>query len=635
MAKGEEADNQSYYELLVQFYNNKININTCSFSELRILQILSESQIEAIISYRNDNGDFDNKYELLAVQSLTTEGIRTILPFISFNQPIRFGRMLKNTFGLSNNYILASTTRTLEQANGFLSSSYLGDPYQHNLRIKFVNSGYSSIGLTIQKDPGELIFRTDSANHGPDFYSFHYYVQNQGRVKQFALGDYKLQFGQGLLLGAGFLVGKNANSITSIQTTLKIQPYTSLTEFRFFRGAGTTISLSKNWEVSMFYSNKRKDASIIKTGNQQAISSLRTNGLHRTSSELNAQNSVIEQVAGTAITYENKSIEIGLLGLYSQFNIPFSPSISLANIYKFRGQENYNISAFGKFHYQNITLYGEVAHTVQHGSAINIGVITSLSKSIDFSFQYRYLDPDFHSFYGVSFAESSNLSNERGAYWGTSIKLSPSLSFMGYFDMYKFPWLTSTIPQPTTGTDGLVRISYKLKKSALFYSQIQSEQKDKNIAGTVIKEADNHRLIKYVLNFDYNLENKVTFRSRLQWSKSYFEENETGVLVYQDINLQLRRFTISSRYAIFDTGGFLSRQYMYERGILYSFNTPQFSGKGIRYYFVTKYTPIKGLVFRAKWSQTIYYDRTVVGTGLSLIEGNKKSQVSLQIKYDF
>lgn len=635
MTMGEEADNQSYYELLMQFFNSKININNCSYSELSVLQILSDSQVEDIISHRDYNGDFDNKYELLAVQSLTTENIKTLLPFLSFNKPIRIGNMLKNTFGLTNNYVLASSTRNLELADGFVSNNYLGDSYQYNVRIKFVNPGYSSIGLTLQKDPGELIFRTDSVNHGPDFYSFHYYVQNQGRVKQFALGDYKLQFGQGLLLGAGFLVGKNANSITSIQTTLKIQPYTSLTEFRFFRGAGATISLSTEWEVSMFYSNKRRDATVVGINDQQGISSLRTNGLHRTSSELNAQNSVIEQVAGTAITYENKSIEIGLLGLYNQFSIPFSPSSSLANTYKFRGQENYNISAFGRYHYQNITLYGEAAHTIQHGSAINIGVITSLSKNIDFSFQYRYLTPDFYSFYGLSFSESSNLSNERGAYWGTSIKLSPSLSFMGYFDMYKFPWLTSTIPQPTTGTDGLVRINYKLKKSALFYSQVQSEQKNKNVAGTVVKETKNHRLIKYVLNLDYNLENKVSFRSRIQWSKSYFEENEVGFLIYQDINLQLKRITISSRYAIFDTDGFLSRQYMFEKGILYSFNTPQFSGKGIRYYFVTKYAPIKGLVFRAKWSQTIYYDRTAIGTGLSLIEGNKKSQISFQIKYDF
>jgi len=632
-SKGEEADNQSYYELLVQFYNNPIAINTCSPSDLSVLELLSTVQIENLISYRTENGALTNKYELLSISSLTVEDIKRVLPFLSFNKPISPIEILKNTFNENNNYILASGSRTLELSDGFLADKYFGDPYQYNLRIKFVNPGHTSLGITLQKDSGELLFRNDSLYKGPDFYSFHYYIQNQGRIKQLALGDYKLQFGQGLLLGAGFLVGKNASSITSIQTTLKVQPYTSLTEFRFFRGVGATISLLPELDLSLFYSNKAKDASISSL--ESNFTSLRTNGLHRTASEVTAQNSIHEEVAGAALTYSNKSTELGIIGLYNKFDKAFNPKFTLANLYKFRGQENYNISAFGRYNYKNITVYGEAAHTLNNGLAINAGLIASLSKNVDFSFQYRYLDPNFYSFYGVSFAESSSLANERGAYWGMNIKITPSLSVMGYYDMYKFPWIKSTIPQPSTGNDGLFRISYKLKKSALFYSQVQSDQKERSISGTVIKESRNYRLIKYVLNLDYNLESKVTFRSRLQWTKSYFIQDEVGVLIYQDINVKLKKITLSGRYAIFDTDGFLSRQYMYEKGVLYSFNTPQFSGKGVRYYIVTKYSPIKGLTFRANWSQTIYYDRNTIGSGLSELAGNKKSQLTLQVKFDF
>ena len=633
LSKGEEADNQSYFELLNQFYNNPIALNTCSASELSVLQLLSDAQIKDILTYRTKQGAFTNKYELLAVSSLTLDDIKEILPFLSFNKPIKIGAILKNSFGSQNNYVLASGSRALELPDGFLSDKFLGDPYQYNLRLKMVNPGHTSLGITLQKDPGELLFRNDSLYTGPDFYSFHYYIQNQGIVKQLALGDFKLQFGQGLLLGAGFLVGKNASSITSIQTTLKVQPYTSLTEFRFFRGIGTTLGLSPHLDLSLFYSNKRKDASINALATN--VTSLRTNGLHRTASELAAQNSIREEVAGYALTYTKKSMELGVIGLYTKFDIPFNPKPNLANTYRFRGQENYNISAFGRYHYKNITMYGEVAHTLANGSALNAGIIASLSKGIDFSFQYRLMDPDFYSFYGVSFAENSALANERGAYWGLNIKISPALTLSGYFDMYKFPWLKSTIPQPSTGNDGLLRLSYKFKKSALFYTQLQSEQKQRSLSGTVVKEAATHRLVKYVLNLDYNLESRITFRSRLQWTKSYFTTDEVGVLLYQDINVQLRKVTLAGRYAVFDTEGFLSRQYMFEKGVLYSFNTPQFSGKGIRYYLVAKYAPFKGLVFRAKWSQTIYYDRKTIGSGLAQVEGTTKSQITLQLKYDF
>ncbi len=74
---------------------------------------------------------------------------------------------------------------------------------------------------------------------------------------------------------------------------------------------------------------------------------------------------------------------------------------------------------------------------------------------------------------------------------------------------------------------------------------------------------------------------------------------------------------------------------MFEKGILFSFNTPQFSGKGVRYYFIAKYSLLKALTLRAKWSQTIYYDRTLIGSGLSQISGNKRSQITVQLKYDF
>lgn len=636
LAKGEEADNQSYYELLMQFYNNPIPINTCQPQELWALQLLTVDQVKDIMEYRNQYEGFQNKYELMAVNSLSIEKIKEVLPFLSFNNPVPLGSILKQGLIGKDNFVLASGYKVIEQSNGFLENKYFGDPYQYSFRLRITNPGHTSLGLTLQKDPGELLFRTDSLYTGPDFYSFHLYLQNQGRIKQLALGDYKLQFGQGLVLGAGFLAGKNASSITSLQATLKVQPYTSLTEYNFFRGIGTTIEIFKNLELSLFYSNLQKDASVYANDSTDSeVTSLRTDGFHRTMSELVAQNSIREQVAGTALTYTKKGFEVGLLGLYNKFNIPFNPKPTIYNLYKFSGKENYNVSAFGRYTFQNVTLYGEAAHTIQHGSAINVGIVSSLSKNIDFTFQYRYLEPDFHSFYGLSFAESSALSNEKGAYWGANIRLSSSLTLTGYFDMYRFPWLKTTIPKPGMGNDALLRLNYKLHKSALFYVQVQNETKDRKVSDTIVQQAIALQTIKYIINMDYNLENPVSFRTRLQRTTSKFEANETGMLIYQDVNVALRKLSFSARYAIFDTEGYLSRQYMYEKDILYAFSTPQFSGKGVRYYLLAKYTPLKGLAVRAKWSQTLYYDRKIIGSGNAKIIGNSKSQLTLQVKYDF
>ena len=636
LTKGEEADNQSYYELLMQFYNNPIAINTCQPQELWALQLLTVEQVKAIMEYRARYGGFQSKYELMSVSALSIETIKEILPFLSFNNPVPLGSILQQSLVGKDNFALASGYKVLQPSSGFLEDNYLGDPYQYSFRLRITNPGHTSLGLTLQKDPGEQLFRTDSLYTGPDFYSFHFYLQNQGKVKQLALGDFKLQFGQGLVLGAGFLAGKNASSITSLQATLKVQPYTSLTEYNFFRGVGATIEVAKNLEASLFYSNQQKDASVYANDSTKLeATSLRTDGFHRTLSELTAQNSVREQVAGVALTYTKSSFEVGILGLYNKFNIPFNPKPTIYNLYKFSGTNNYNLSAFGRYTFQNTTLYGEAANTLQNGFAVNLGAISSLSKNIDFTFQYRYLAPDFHSFYGLGFAESSALSNEKGAYWGLSMRLSPALTLIGYFDMYRFPWLKTTIPKPGMGNDGLIRLNYKLHKSALFYAQVQNETKDRKVSDAAIQQAVAHQTTKYILNMDYNLESPVSFRTRLQWTTSRFEATETGILIYQDITIALRKLSFSGRYAIFDTDGYLSRQYMYEKDILYAFSTPQFSGKGVRYYIVTKYVPIRGLVLRAKWSQTLYYDRKVIGSGNAEIGGNTKSQLTLQVKYDF
>ena len=43
-----------------------------------------------------------------------------------------------------------------------------------------------------------------------DYWSFHFMLERQGKFRRVIVGDFQLQFGQGLLFGAGFSVGKGA-----------------------------------------------------------------------------------------------------------------------------------------------------------------------------------------------------------------------------------------------------------------------------------------------------------------------------------------------------------------------------------------------------------------------------------------
>ena len=89
------------------------------------------------------------------------------------------------------------------------------------------------------------------------------------------------------------------------------------------------------------------------------------------------------------------------------------------------------------------------------------------------------------------------------------------------------------------------------------------------------------------------------------------------------------------RLMYFETGGYDSRLYAYENDVLYSFSIPVFYDKGYRYYININYDFSKKLSLWLRLAQTIYKDKTSVGTGLDEISGNKKTEVKLQVQYYF
>ena len=89
------------------------------------------------------------------------------------------------------------------------------------------------------------------------------------------------------------------------------------------------------------------------------------------------------------------------------------------------------------------------------------------------------------------------------------------------------------------------------------------------------------------------------------------------------------------RLMYFETGGYDSRLYAYENDVLYSFSIPVFYDKGYRYYFNLNYDFSKKISCWFRLAQTIYKDKTSVGSGLDEIPGNKKTEIKLQVQYYF
>ena len=64
-------------------------------------------------------------------------------------------------------------------------------------------------------------------------------------MKKLVLGDFALQFGQGLTMWAGSGFGKGAGITTIAKQDFGLKPYSSVNEASFLRGIATAFSFKK------------------------------------------------------------------------------------------------------------------------------------------------------------------------------------------------------------------------------------------------------------------------------------------------------------------------------------------------------------------------------------------------------
>ncbi|HRA60744.1 MAG TPA: hypothetical protein PLG30_14105 [Bacteroidia bacterium] len=148
------------------------------------------------------------------------------------------------------------------------------------------------------------------------------------------------------------------------------------------------------------------------------------------------------------------------------------------------------------------------------------------------------------------------------------------------------------------------------------------------------KRQDNYRF-----NLTYKISKAVAIRNRIEWVRINYEEkpNEKGFMIYQDILFKPLSSPISGsvRYGLFDTDSYDSRIYAFENDILYSYSIPSFYNRGFRYYVTLRYKVTKGVDVWFRFAQTVYTNQKTFGSGLDEINNNKRSEIKLQVRYQF
>ena len=637
---------EELYENFVQLLANPIDLNRASVEELRSLFILSEEQVEGFIRYRQEQSQLLSIYELQAIPGFDLDIIYKLAPFTTVGDPSSvFDKNLLTRIGKEkNNYFILRSERTIEDKKGYRpetdsSSRYTGSPDKLYARFRVHHTGDFSAGFTLEKDAGEsFVWSSQTKKYGFDYISAHAQVLNKGRIKNLIVGDFQAQFGQGLLLGGGFGMGKGSESITTIRrSNLGFIPYTSLNEFGYFRGAAVAMTLLKNLTLSGFVSRLNRDGRINQSETIEdlnSISSFGTTGFHRTISELESRKQIKEVNRGLILNYKLKGLDGGLIFHQTNFSIPIYREPSIYNQFVFSGDQNKNLGFFINYSLSNLTFFTESAITLGKGRAITLGSLGSLSPKLDISLLYRNFSKDFHTFYSNALSESSLPQNESGFYWGMKYMVNKKYSLSGYVDLFRFPWLRYRAYNPSDGREWLLRLNYRPSKTVNLFVQAREESKIRNIASETTLYQTGKGIKKNLwLNADYSASKKLSFQTRIQLSTYSLDNSYTkGFAIVQDINFDVGRFTFSTRYALFDTDDYDNRQYIYERDVWLAFSLPAYYGIGIRSYAMVQYKVNQKVDLWLRWARTNYTDRDTIGSGGETVYGNTKNDLKFQAR---
>jgi len=112
-------------------------------------------------------------------------------------------------------------------------------------------------------------------------------------------------------------------------------------------------------------------------------------------------------------------------------------------------------------------------------------------------------------------------------------------------------------------------------------------------------------------------------------------QNELGAMWLHDITFSRKWYQVQARLAWIQTPSYDTRLYAYEPTLRYSFSLPAYFDPSIRNTILISVNPTKHWDVGIKIARTHYFTRETVGSGLDLIPTNHKSDVSLQIVYQY
>lgn len=642
-----ETEDSRLLDDLEKLRRDPLELNKVSYDDLLSIPFINSAAARNIIEYRNKNGPFRSKRQLLNAEGITDDLYEKIKIYIIVRKSAvdvivdETGNIFRprdlSVFEGIKAVVRSRFTQDLQTKAGYTNGKYEGTkPKLYNrLSSETERSGtLYRINLTLEKDPGEKYLN--------DFTSGFIEANNLWKFRKIAAGDFSLNYGQGLTLSGSGYFSKGTDAVSPLKRKGKgIRGYTSSAESEFFRGAAVSLD-QKNFTFDMFYSDNYFDAGLDESTGR--VSAFYNDGYHRTSAEMMRKRSVKEKLFGGRISYSKDFLRLG--GTY--WSGKFSRSVikdTVKELYNFSGDRSGAAGADYDVLFKNMNFFGEWTYSYSGAVASINSVSFSFPGVAELVLSYRNYPNDFISVHSSAFGEKGGeAKNERGFYAGLTMRPFRGLVLNTYFDQYRFPYRTYLNPLPVSGNDFLFNADWKMYKGFILNLKIKNESKGeiltvKDSYQRDIKVTDKRNQLSSRIGFIYQLTESLRIRSRFEFVNVKYSEYGTGSrgsLFFSDLRLMpFRGLIFDIRIIFFDTENFDSRIYEYENDIKGVMSNTALYGKGRRWYTVLKYKPFPKFEISAKYSETFSDGVKMIGSGNDMIEGdiNNKLNIGLEIGF--
>jgi hypothetical protein len=414
---------------------------------------------------------------------------------------------------------------------------------------------------------------------------------------------------------------------------------TSMAESGYCRGAAIHSSI-RNVSAYLFYSYRKDDPSGYEPGEHgiETFTSVNESGYHRTTSELERRGILATTMYGGILSYRNHRLMGGLTAYRTAYSMKRIHGSRAYDILDFTGTSQTIIGGFLELFYRKSVAYLEVNGTLNNKLSFVAGWQANVTPALKLSIDIRHFPAGLHyGIYARGTGPTGHLANETGILVGCDLGLPGYWSLTLAMDYSSNPWFS----YDNSFSNNRYALHMRMQRNTDSYSILISYTYRQ--AGTAKHEEFYYTDPSQMYNkhhIDIQLIKTFGEYLRLKTRLGCLQTQEgppgvsTGSVLQQEVlyNIPGTPLRCTLGGFIFNTDDYASRIYVYEPNVLYSSGSVMLYDRGLRAYFLLRWSPWRWLDLWFKSGIIIYDDKVKMGSGWDEVEGNKKSSVSFQIR---